>query len=147
MKENLEMQGLTPRRIRKLYHEIKTLEGQIIKIINGSIIIKTCHKEETIIFSEFFNGKRKPKREPIIQKLYDYGLTKPRINTIKRKSRREKTTLVDIEDDQLIEQLACGCIYKTNLNERLPLKRLCKCKAKKQFYNDLKGYPPQSAFD
>lgn len=147
MKENLEMQGLTPRRIRKLYHEIKALEGQVVKIIDGSIIMKTCYGEDTIIFSEFFNGKRKPKRKPIIQKLLDYGLTKTRVNNIKRRSCREKTTLVDIEDNQLIEQLACGCIHKTNLDERLPLKRLCKCKSKKQFYNDLKHYPLQSSFD
>ena len=143
MKEKLKAQDLTPHQITKLYCEIKDIKGQVIKIVDGSISVKTCHGEETIIFSEFFPKKR----EPIIQKLYDYGLTKDRINTIKRRSHREKTTLIDIEDNQLIEQLACGCIHKTNLDERLPLKRLCKCKSKKQFYNDLKPYPLQSAFD
>lgn len=147
MKEKLETQGLTPRQINKLYREIKGINGQVVKIIEGSITIKTCHSEETIIFSEFFTKKRKSKREPIIQKLFDYGLTKNRVKNIKRRSRREKTTLVDIEDNQLIEQLPCGCIHKTNLDERLPLKRLCKCKSKKQFYDDLKRYSLQSAFD
>lgn len=143
MKEKLKTQNLTPHQITKLYREIKAINGQVIKIVDGSISVKTCHGEETIIFSEFFPKKR----EPVIQKLYDYGLTKSRINTIKRRSRREKTTLIDIEDNELIEQLACGCIHKTNLDERLPLKQLCKCKTKIQFYDDLKHYPLQSAFD
>ena len=143
MKEKLKTQNLTPHQITKLYREIKAIKGQVIKIIDGSISVKTCHGEETIIFSEFFPVKR----EPIIQKLFDYGLPKGKVSCIKRRSWREKTTLIDIEDNQLIEQLACGCIHKTNLDERLPLKRLCKCKAKIQFYDDLKHYPLQSAFD
>lgn len=143
MKKKLEAQDLTSSQITKLYREIKNIKGQVVKILDGTIIIKTSQGEEQIIFSEFFPAKR----EPIIQKLFDYGLPKGKISCIKRRSRREKTTLIDIESNQLIEKLACGCIYKTNLDDRLPLKRLCPCKAKKQFYDDLKRYPLQSAFD